>query len=74
MMLLTALINAFSKKLISCRAKQNLMLKCFSAAEPDLSTVRKKLKEYAEPGLLRAEKQGNKLYYARQEDCIALEQ
>ncbi len=45
-----------------------------AAAEPDLSTVRKKLKEYAELGLLRAEKQGNKLYYARQEDCIALEQ
>lgn len=34
----------------------------------DISTVRKKLKEYAEEGLITAEKHGKTLYYRRAED------
>ncbi len=36
--------------------------------EFDESTIRKKLKEYCESGIINAEKQGKKMYYSRAED------
>ena len=36
--------------------------------EFDESTIRKKLKEYCESGIINAEKQGKKIYYSRAED------
>lgn len=41
--------------------------------QPDISTIRKKLKEYVSLGILKAEKQGRELYYSRTED-LALSQ
>lgn len=38
--------------------------------QPDISTVRKKLKEYVSMGILRAEKRGRELYYSRAEDEV----
>ena len=43
-----------------------------SGWQPDLSTVRKKLKEYVSLGLLRAEKRSRELLYRRAEDNIDL--
>ena len=40
--------------------------------QPDISTVRKKLKEYVSLGILKAEKQGRELWYSLSEDRIAL--
>ena len=40
--------------------------------QPDISTIRKKLKEYVSLGILTAEKIGRELYYSRTEDKIAL--
>jgi hypothetical protein len=40
--------------------------------QPDISTVRKKLKEYVSLGILRSEKQGRELYYSRTEDTVDL--
>ena len=40
--------------------------------EPDISAVRKKLKEYTELGLLCCEKQGRELLYSRQDQQIDL--
>lgn len=40
--------------------------------QPDISTVRKKLKEYVCLGLLKSEKRGRELYYSRKEDGVAL--
>lgn len=49
-------------------------LSCFETSwEPDLSTVRKKLKEYVSLGILRAEKKGRELYFCRAEDRVPLE-
>lgn len=41
--------------------------------QPDLSTVRKKLKEYEQLGLLKSEKRGRDLFYSRREDAVALD-
>lgn len=41
--------------------------------QPDLSTVRKKLKEYVSLGLLTTQKQGRELRYRRAEDSVALD-
>lgn len=40
--------------------------------QPDLSTIRKKLKEYVSLGLLKAEKQGREMYFSRTKDMIDL--
>ena len=40
--------------------------------QPDLSTIRKKLKEYVVMGLLRSRKQGRELCYSRAPDAVAL--
>lgn len=43
-----------------------------SSAEPmtfDESTIRKKLKEYTEEGIIRTEKQGRRILYSRAADC-----
>ena len=40
--------------------------------EPDLSTVRKKLKEYASMGLLKCEKSGKELFYSRNDSAVSL--
>ena len=40
--------------------------------QPDISTIRKKLKEYVSLGILTAEKRGRELYYRRSEDPIDL--
>ena len=40
--------------------------------QPDLSTVRKKLKEYASLGILQPEKRGRELYYSLAEDYVNL--
>ena len=40
--------------------------------QPDISTIRKKLKEYVSLGILKAEKRGRELYYSREEDTIDL--
>ena len=40
---------------------------------PDLSTIRKKLKEYVKLGVLQEEKRGKELYYSRWEDGIKLQ-
>ena len=39
---------------------------------PDISTIRKKLKEYVSLGILTAEKQGRELYYGLSEDNVSL--
>lgn len=41
--------------------------------QPDISTVRKKLKEYVSLGILQTEKRGRELYYRRTEDRISPE-
>lgn len=38
--------------------------------QPDVSTIRKKLKEYVSLGILTAEKHGRELYYQRAEDHV----
>ena len=40
--------------------------------QPDISTIRKKLKEYVSLGILKAEKRGRELYYSRAEDTVDL--
>ena len=40
--------------------------------QPDLSTIRKKLKEYVALGILKDEKRGSKLLYSRNEDSVEL--
>jgi hypothetical protein len=40
--------------------------------EPDESTIRKKLKEYADLGIVYTEKSGRKLMYGRPEDAVEL--
>lgn len=40
--------------------------------QPDISTIRKKLKEYVSLGILKAEKRGRELHYSRVADNIAL--
>lgn len=40
--------------------------------QPDLSTIRKKLKEYGSLGILQEEKRGRELYYSRAEDAVPL--
>lgn len=40
--------------------------------EPDISTIRKKLKEYVALGILDAEKAGRELHYRRVEDGVPL--
>ena len=40
--------------------------------QPDISTIRKKLKEYVSLGILKAEKRGRELIYSRKEDSIDL--
>ena len=40
---------------------------------PDISTIRKKLKEYASLGLLQEEKRGRVLYYRRSRDVVDLQ-
>ncbi|MBO5660684.1 MAG: WYL domain-containing protein [Bacteroidaceae bacterium] len=40
--------------------------------QPDISTIRKKLKEYVSLGILTAEKRGRELYYRRAEDNVKL--
>jgi len=40
--------------------------------QPDISTIRKKLKEYVSLGILTAEKQGRELHYSRSSDDVAL--
>jgi len=41
--------------------------------QPDISTIRKKLKEYVSLGILKAEKRGRELYYSRVTDNIVLD-
>ena len=41
--------------------------------QPDISTIRKKLKEYVFLGILRAGKRGRELYYSRAADSIDLQ-
>lgn len=41
--------------------------------QPDISTIRKKLKEYVSLGLLKAEKRGRELFYSRVTDNIVLD-
>lgn len=41
--------------------------------QPDISTIRKKLKEYVSLGILTAEKRGRELVYRRSEDAVALD-
>jgi hypothetical protein len=41
--------------------------------QPDISTIRKKLKEYVSLGILKAEKKGRELHYSRVSDNIALD-
>ena len=40
--------------------------------QPDISTIRKKLKEYTDLGILQAEKQGRELYYRRSPEDVDL--
>ena len=40
--------------------------------QPDISTIRKKLKEYVSLGILTAEKQGREIHYSRSSDDVAL--
>ena len=40
--------------------------------EPDISTIRKKLKEYTLLGILQAEKRGRELYYSRSPEQVEL--
>ena len=40
--------------------------------QPDLSTIRKKLKEYVSLGILKAEKRGRESFYSREEDTVTL--
>lgn len=40
--------------------------------QPDISTIRKKLKEYTELGILQAEKRGRELYYSRTPETVDL--
>ena len=40
--------------------------------EPDISTIRKKLKEYTSLGILQAEKRGRELYYSRSPENVDL--
>ena len=48
---------------------------CFETDwQPDISTIRKKLKEYVTLGILEAEKQGRELYYRRAKDGVSLNQ
>ena len=44
-----------------------------NAKEPDVSTVRKKLREYEKLGILTAKKQGNQLLYSKSNSDIELE-
>ncbi len=61
---LRQILDAFSTEYLSCFP---------GAAEPDESSVRKKLKEYGKLGLLKVEKQGRELLYHRAESQVELE-
>lgn len=41
--------------------------------DPDLSTIRKKLKEYEKLGILKSRKQGNQVLYSRNESDVSLD-
>ena len=41
--------------------------------QPDISTIRKKLKEYVSLGILTSEKRGRELYYSRAADSVDLQ-
>ncbi|MGN0502343.1 MAG: WYL domain-containing protein, partial [Ruminococcus sp.] len=41
-----------------------------NSPEPDLSTIRKKLKEYEKLGILKSRKQGNQILYSRNESDV----
>ena len=57
------IVNLFSKKYL-CRFDTDW--------EPDISTVRKKLKEYVSLGLLKSEKRGRELVFSRNDSSIEL--
>lgn len=63
---------------VSCTAQELLdricqYLSCFDDPRmPDISTVRKKLKEYVSLGLLQQEKRGRELYYSRSAHTVDL--
>lgn len=44
-----------------------------NGVEPDLSTIRKKLKEYEKLGILKSRKQGNQILYSRNESDVKLD-
>lgn len=44
-----------------------------NGVEPDLSTIRKKLKEYEKLGILKSRKQGNQILYSRNESDVQLD-
>ena len=49
-------------------------LSCFETGwQPDISTIRKKLKEYVSLGILTARKQGRELFYSLSKDPISLD-
>lgn len=49
-------------------------LSCFETGwQPDISTIRKKLKEYVSLGILTARKQGRELFYSLSQDPISLD-
>ncbi len=63
----------------ACTAQEILRLFCErylchfeSDWQPDISTVRKKLKEYVSLGLLESEKRGRELFFRRAEDRVPL--
>lgn len=64
--------EAFTVQQILDRFNDRYLCHFESEWQPDVSTVRKKLKEYVSLGILKAEKRGRELYYSRAEDAVAL--
>lgn len=64
--------EAFTAQEILDQFCENYLCHFESDWQPDLSTIRKKLKEYVSLGILKAEKRGRESFYSREEDTVTL--
>lgn len=65
--------GAYTAQEIVDLISENYLSHFESSWAPDLSTIRKKLKEYVALGLLQSEKRGREQYYSRTEDALKLD-
>ena len=64
--------RAYTAQEICDRMSERYLSHFESQWQPDISTIRKKLKEYVALGILRSEKRGRELFYSREADALDL--